>query len=99
MTPIAITPASGALGAEITGMDSQGSITDEELAILNDAFLMHRVLFFRDLDLTPGQLTSFGQRFGILEDYPFVQPLAGHPKVIAVIKEPLFNASSSTITA
>ena len=85
---IRIEPVSGALGAEISGVDLRGPMGDELVAEIRSALLVNRVLFFRDQALDPETQAKVGARFGELEDYPFVEPLPGHPKVIPVIKEP-----------
>ena len=83
-----IEPAPGALGAEISGVNLAEELSDETIAQIRAAFVEHHVLFFRDQSLDPAQQVAFGSRFGELEDYPFVAPLPGHPKIIPVIKEP-----------
>ena len=79
---------SGALGAEISGVDLRAPMGDDLVAEIRSALLVNRVLFFRDQTLDPDTHAKIGSLFGQLEDYPFVEPLPGHPKVIPVIKEP-----------
>ena len=81
-------PVPGALGAEVHGIDLATELSDEIIDQIRAAFVEHHVLFFREQSLDPAQQAAFGARFGELEDYPFVAPLPGHPKVIPVIKEP-----------
>jgi taurine dioxygenase len=83
---IALTPASGALGAEVSGVDLS-CLDDETFEEIHAAWLEHQVLFFRDQKLTPGDQTAFAQRFGELEAYPFIKPLKGFPHVIPIVKE------------
>ena len=85
---IHVEPVAGALGAEISGVDVGGDLRDEVVNEIRAAFLEHRVVFFRDQQLSPAAQAAFGCRLGELEDYPFVQPLPDHPKIIPVIKEP-----------
>lgn len=85
---ITINEVPGALGAEISGVDTSAEITDEVIDEIRQALLQHHVVFFRDQQLDPAQQSTFGARFGELEDYPFVAPLPDHPKIIPVIKEP-----------
>lgn len=84
---IVVTPTRGALGAELSGLDLGDHLDDATVAEIRRAFLEHHVVFFRDQTLGPTQLAALGARFGELEDYPFVEPLPEHPKIIAVIKE------------
>jgi taurine dioxygenase len=83
---ISVVPVPGALGAEVSGFDPD-ALTKPVVDEITRAFHEHHVVFFRDLQLSPKAQTSFGLRFGELEDYPFVAPIDGHPKIIPVIKE------------
>ena len=83
---IKVTPVSGALGAEIEGVDL-ASLDDESFAEIHAAFLEHLVLFFREQSLTPDQQVAFSKRFGPIGYYPFVTAIPGHPEVIEVRKE------------
>jgi len=85
---LTIKPAPGALGAEVTGIDLSGNLSDKVIAEIRATLMEHHVVFFRDQQLNPATQVAFGERFGELEDYPFVAPLPDHPKVIPVIKEP-----------
>ena len=85
---IHVGPVPGALGAEISGVDLRAPIGDDLVEEIHSAFLANHVLFFRDQELDPETQAKVGSLFGELEDYPFVEPLPGHPKVIPVIKEP-----------
>ena len=85
---IHVDPVPGALGAEISGIDLRAPIGSDLVKALHSAFLANHVLFFRDQELDPETHAKVGSLFGELEDYPFVEALPGHPKVIPVIKEP-----------
>ena len=84
---IKVEPTSGALGAEVAGVDLATGVDDATFAEIHRAWLEHHVLFFRDQRITPAQQTSFAERFGELEAYPFIAPLQGHPFVIPIVKE------------
>ena len=75
----------GALGAEILGVDLT-QLSSETVAAIGRAFLDHQVVFFRDQRLTPAQFMEFAERMGRPIEYPFVQPIAGFPKIIEVKK-------------
>jgi taurine dioxygenase len=85
---IEVTPIASALGAEIRGVDLARPLAPGIFFEIHRAFLEHLVIFFRDQALGPEQLTGFARRFGPLGRYPFAEPLAGHPEVIPIIKEP-----------
>ncbi len=79
---------SGALGAEISGVDLSGPLADGVVAAIRQALVEHQVIFFRDQILTPTQQVAFGARFGPLNIHPYVTGMAGQPEVMEIIKEP-----------
>ena len=79
-------PLSGALGAEISGVDLRAPMSDAVYAEIRRAWLDHLVIFFRDQDLTPAQFLAFARRFGQPIEYPFVKGLDEHPEIIPVLK-------------
>jgi taurine dioxygenase len=82
-----VQPISSALGVEIRGVDLTHTLNDDVFAEIHQAFTEYQVLFFRDQPLTIEQLKNFSRRFGPLSRVPYVEPLADHPDVIAVLKE------------
>jgi taurine dioxygenase len=86
VSDIGIHPVSGALGAEVTGVDLSKPLDDQVLGVLRRAWLEHLVLFFRDQALTPAQFLAFGRRFGQTIEYPFVKGLDEYPDIIPVVK-------------
>jgi taurine dioxygenase len=81
-----IRPLSGALGAEILGIDLAHEVSDETIAAVRAAWLDHLVVFFRDQQLEPAQLLALARRFGEPVEYPFVKGLDGFPQITPVIK-------------
>jgi taurine dioxygenase len=77
---------SGALGAEIHGVDLKKNLTDETVAQIRRTFLEHLVIFFHDQALTPAQFMAFARRLGKPIEYPFVKGIEGFPEVIEVKK-------------
>ena len=88
MSGITVRQVAGALGAEISGVDLSGPLSDETIAAIRSAFTEHQVIFFRDQTLTPEQQLAFGRRFGPLNIHPYVAGMDGYPEVMEVIKEP-----------
>ena len=84
---IAVAPVSGALGAEVSGVDL-ADLDDECFAEIHRAFLAHQVLFFRDQVLTPDAFVALARRFGPIGAYPFAQGLPDHPEIVEIVKEP-----------
>ena len=84
---IDVQPVTGALGAEILGIDLAERLDNETFSEIYDAYLDHLVLFFRDQHLTPDQLKDFARHFGDLHVHPLTEGMEGHPEVVEVIKE------------
>lgn len=66
MTKIGIRPLSPALGAEITGIDLRQEMTDEQYAVVEQAWYDHLLILFRNQDISIDQQRAFSSRFGPL---------------------------------
>ena len=83
---IEVRPVSGALGAEIDGVDFSKELSDEVVTEIRHAWLEHLVVFFRNQDITPAQQTAIACHFGEPVEYPFVQGLPDFPVVTPIVK-------------
>ncbi len=81
---ITITPKSPTIGAEIGGVHLGDDLSDATIARIRQALLDHKVLFFRDQDITTDQHLAFGRRFGELEVHPFAVNKPDYPEVLAI---------------
>ncbi len=81
---IAFTPLSPAIGAEVSGVHLSEPLDEARKAVLYDGLLEHKVLFFRDQDITTDQHIAFARRFGTLEKHPFAAVKEGYPEVIPI---------------
>ena len=77
---------SGALGAEVHGVQLGAPLEPEHLEAIHDAWLEHLVLVFRDQTLSPAQLLDCARQFGEPTEYPFLDGVDGHPQVVEVLK-------------
>jgi taurine dioxygenase len=78
---------SGALGAEVLGIDLAEPLSDEQVTALRRLWLEHGVLFFHDQGaLTPKGLVEVARWFGTPGEYPFLKGLPDAPEVIVVTK-------------
>ncbi len=84
---IAVTPIAGALGAEIGGVDLAAPLDDETYAEIRRALVERQVIFFRDQSITPERQIALTARFGAVSRVPYVEAMAEHPDIIAVLKE------------
>jgi taurine dioxygenase len=76
---------SGALGAEIKGIDLTDS-SDENFKKINNLLLEHKVIFFRDQILSSKQHIALAEKFGPLETHAYVKGLEDHPEIVRIIK-------------
>ena len=63
---------SGALGAEISGINLKDSSL-ENWNIINNLLLEHKALFFRDQDISSEEQINLAKRFGPLERHIYVK--------------------------
>ena len=75
---------SGALGAEISGIDLKDS-SKENYEKINNLLLEHKVLFFRNQDITPEAQIALADNWGPLSHHAYVQGLDKHPELIRII--------------
>ena len=67
---LTVTRISPALGAEVVNIDLRTPLPEETIAEVRRLLLAHRVLIFRDQDISPAQHVEFARRFGELEVHP-----------------------------
>ena len=83
---IDVRPVSGALGAEITGVDISLPLDAEVVSEIRNALLSHLVIFFQNQIITPQQQLNFAEQFGTPMEYPQLKGLPECPLVTEVIK-------------
>jgi taurine dioxygenase len=76
---------SGALGAEIKGIDLKDT-SDHNIKNINDLLLEHKVIFFRDQEINAEEHVSLAEKFGPLETHAYVKGLNDHPEIVRIIK-------------
>jgi len=83
---IEVKPVSGAIGAEVFGVDISQQLSDDVVGEIRQAFLDHLVIFLRDQELNPATQLAFARRFGETMIYPLVKGLPDFPEVTPIIK-------------
>jgi len=78
---------SGALGAEVVGIDLKDS-SKENFKVINNLLLEHKVIFFRNQKITPEEQLSLAKCFGPLETHAYVKGLNKYPEIVRIIKDP-----------
>jgi taurine dioxygenase len=71
----------------VGGVDLAADLDDAEVGAIRSALLEHEVIFLRDQDLDPDAQVAFSHRLGPPSPVPFIEPIAGHPEVIAVVRD------------
>jgi taurine dioxygenase len=79
-----LTPA---IGAEISGVDL-GHITPGLVDEVREALLEHKVVFFREQQITREQHIAFARQFGSLEIHPATPKDQPHPEVLQIAHGP-----------
>jgi len=78
---------SGALGAEVDGIDLRNS-SEENFKVINNLLLEHKVIFFRNQKITPEEHLALAKRFGPLETHAYVKGRDKYPEIVRIIKDP-----------
>ena len=72
---------SGALGAEISGIDLKDS-SEKNSNQINKLLLEHKVLFFRDQNILPEEQINLAKFFGPLERHIYVKGRDEYPEIL-----------------
>ena len=83
-----VCPTSGALGAEILGLDLAEPLDQSDVDDLRGLLNEYGVIFFRDQTITPDHHIAFAERFGQIDVNRFFKAVPGHPQIAEVRKEP-----------
>ena len=76
---------SGALGAEISGIDLKDS-SKENYERINNLLLEHKVIFFRNQNISHTEQIALAQNWGPLESHAYVKGLDKHPEIVRIVK-------------
>ncbi len=87
-TRLTIAPLTPTIGAEISGISLAEELDDATIAEVRAALLAHKVIFFRDQDITPAQHIAFARRFGTLEIHPATPEGQPDPEVLHIAHGP-----------
>ena len=83
---IEVRPLAAAMGAEICGAQL-ARLSDAQFAEIRAALFRHKMIYFRDQDLTHADQEAFSRRFGPFAEDAYTKGVPGHPDVQPVIKE------------
>lgn len=81
---LSIEPVSGALGAEVRGVDLE-HLDDTGFHVVKEALLDNLVVFFPEQHLSPEGHRALGSRFGEIEIHPFIPKLSeDYPEIVVL---------------
>lgn len=84
-----VEPLTCAIGAEIGNVHLGDASRDADtVAQLHALLLQHKVLFFRDQEITRAEHVAFARHFGELEDHPVAGSDPDHPGLVRIYKSP-----------
>ncbi|HWP10948.1 MAG TPA: TauD/TfdA family dioxygenase [Ramlibacter sp.] len=84
-----VEPLTCAIGAELGNIDLGVASRDADIvAEIRALLLKHKVLFFRDQDITRAEHVAFARHFGELEDHPVAGSDPEHPGLVRIYKSP-----------
>jgi taurine dioxygenase len=84
-----VEPLTCTIGAEVSNVSL--AVAARSLALVAELrvlLLRHRVLFFRDQDITRAEHVAFARHFGDLEDHPVAGSDPDHPGLVRIYKSP-----------
>ncbi|MBX3511344.1 MAG: TauD/TfdA family dioxygenase [Hyphomonadaceae bacterium] len=81
---ITLTPAGPLFGAEVSGLDLRAPLSPAQVSAVRAALLRHKVLFFRNQDISHEDHVRFGRYFGALEGHPVTATVPGFPEILFI---------------
>src|ERR1022692_3271150 len=84
---IAVQPLAGAIGAELSGVDTGGHVSDDAVAQIRQALLDHKVVSLRAQPLTYASQVASPERLGPLT--------LGHPTLASPPEQPFLEEIDS----
>ena len=85
---IEIKHISGAIGAEIHGIDLSHPINNENYLQLRSLWVKHQVIFFRDQNIGPQHHKALASLFGPVLNHPAYETVDGFPEVTILESTP-----------
>src|SRR5215469_1838788 len=82
-----VQPLTCSIGAEVNNVDLGAASRDPALMQeIRALLLQHKVLFFRDQDISRAEHVAFASHFGDLEDHPMAGSDPNHPGLVQIYR-------------
>ena len=78
---------SGACGAEISGLNLRDT-SKKNINKIKDLLLEHKVIFFRNQEISQQDHINLSKCFGSIEKHAYVKGLPEYPEILRIVKEP-----------
>ena len=89
LSAIRVEPLTCTIGAEISNVNIGEAARDADLmGEIRALLLKHKVIFFRDQDISRADHVAFARHFGALEDHPVAGSDPDHPGLVRIYKSP-----------
>jgi len=89
LSAIKVEPLTCAIGAEILNVNLGEAVRDADLmGEIRALLLKHKVIFFRDQDISRADHVAFARHFGELEDHPVAGSDPDNPGLVRIYKSP-----------
>jgi taurine dioxygenase len=89
LSAIRVEPLTCTIGAEISNVNIGEAARDADLmGEIRALLLKHKVIFFRDQDISRADHVAFAHHFGELEDHPVAGSDPDHPGLVRIYKSP-----------
>jgi taurine dioxygenase len=75
---VQISPVSDYVGALVSDLEIT-NLSDSDVAVLDQAWAIHGVLFFRNQTLSEDEHIAFAERFSVIDVNKFFTPVPSHP--------------------
>lgn len=85
---IAVTRQQASCGALIRGVDLSRDLSADEVVGIRAAWLQHQVVAFPDQPMEIADIERFATHMGPNGEDPYIEAIAGHPRVVQVRREP-----------
>ncbi len=79
-------PLASAMGAEIRGADF-ANMSDAQFSEIEDALFHHKMIYFRDVDISHDQHEEFSLRFGPYAEDAYTDGIPGHVNIQPLVRE------------
>jgi len=84
---ITVSPITGVMGAEITGVDLREPLEEDTWNEIKHAFYEHQVIYFPNQAITHEQHLAFSRHFGPVKPVPLLKNIEGFPEVQMIRRE------------